>query len=66
MREPVEVAPGSRFEILPAFNSETFCRDIWDEVAGCEITITRVNHDGTVDGIIGGEDDWNVHRSRLK
>lgn len=39
---------GRRAEIKPAYNSETGERDIWDEIAGCEVVIRRVRDDGDV------------------
>jgi len=56
---------GTRVEILPAYNSETGCRDIYDEVAGCEAEILRfVGADAEV--YVKAMGEVTISRARLR
>lgn len=57
---------GSVVEILPAFNSDTGERDIWDEIAGCEAVVLSVRPNDTADVRIRNGDEINVHLHRLR
>lgn len=61
-----DINVGSRIEILPAYSSETHSRSIWDEVAGCEVTVTAILRDGSLDVTTRTGIEANVPRTRIK
>ena len=60
----MDIFIGKYVEILPAYNSETSERDIWDEVAGCTLKITEVQGDD-VKLEKGNQELW-VYRGRIR
>jgi hypothetical protein len=59
--------PGVLAEVTPAYNSETGCRDIWDEVAGCQAEVLRspASNGDTLVWINGLGETW-IYFSRLR
>ncbi len=60
-------AQGLTVQILPGYNSETHCRDIWDDVAGCEASVLR--DEGGQDLLVEIKGTWQevwLNRGRCK
>ena len=60
----MDIFIGKYVEILPAYNSETSERDIWDEVAGCTLKITEIQGDDVK--LEKGNQEFWVYRGRIR
>ncbi len=57
---------GTVCEISKAYNHETRCRDIMDEVAMCQCEVLALRNDGSADVYVKALGEVNITVSRLK
>jgi hypothetical protein len=64
MSEPLHI--GQIVEIRPGYNAETSCRDVWDEIAGCEAEVVALPAGTDVLVHVKGQGETFVNARRLK
>jgi hypothetical protein len=57
---------GSVCEVLPAYSSESGCRDIFDSVTGCRADVLRIDSSGDVLVDVPAMGEHWLHIGRLK